>query len=479
AIFNNLAINKINSSYDSFTIASGDTIEVLGDLTLTNGKIITGTIAAKGNLLVDAAFNGGTGSLIINGTSAQTLLINGGMLPNFTIDNPQANLSLAASASATMSGTFTLAEGNILFDSGGSLTVSGDYTQSGGNFHGGNSTLAFNDDFVISSGNFTATSGTISFSPNTATFLNFRISAGANFVHNGGTLDFYSTGSSNHNIDVATSATFNNLTINKINSSNDYFTIASGDIVEVLGDLILTNGRMNTGTIVAKGDFSVGPAFNGGSGNLQISGTGVQALDFSGVGGVIPNLLIDNPLATLTLAANASSTISGTLTLLHGTITCSEGTMSLSTAYTQSGGDFIGGNAALTFNSDFVISGGNFMASSLTTTITSNSGTYRNFTISGSGNFIHSNGTLSFSGTNSSNHTVDVSDTLTLHNLTLNNTNGTNDYFTLVSGDTIEVLGDLILTDGRFEAGTIEVHGDVSLGAAFNGGSGNLSFIGG
>ncbi|MBF0244475.1 MAG: hypothetical protein HQL31_04305, partial [Planctomycetes bacterium] len=316
--FNNMTVDKQNGTYDILTIASGDTVEVLGVLMLEDGRLNTGTIAAKGGGNINPDFTGGSGKVIFDGSGSQMVSLNGGTLPHLEINNPFAVFTLAANADATFSGNFTLGGGNIDCTSGGSLTVSGDYTQSGGNFHGGNTTLAFNEDFVISAGNFTSSSSTTFFSPNSSIFRNFTIAEGASFIHNGGTMNFYSPSLGNHNIDVATTVTFNNLIINKASGSYDYFTIASGDTIEVLGDLTLTDGKIYTGAITVKGDLIVGTAFNGGTGSLLFDGSSTQNLLING--GTLPNFAIDNPLANLSLASGATATMSGTFTLSEGNI---------------------------------------------------------------------------------------------------------------------------------------------------------------
>ena len=54
------------------TVAAGTTLTVGGSLTLTDGTITTGTVAAQGDLSQASTFDGGTGTLLINGSAGQT-----------------------------------------------------------------------------------------------------------------------------------------------------------------------------------------------------------------------------------------------------------------------------------------------------------------------------------------------------------------------------------------------------------------------
>ena len=62
-VFNNTTVH---------TIFAGDTLTVNGALTLADGSIGTGTLAATGSIDQAAAFDGGTGTLLVNGAGGQT-----------------------------------------------------------------------------------------------------------------------------------------------------------------------------------------------------------------------------------------------------------------------------------------------------------------------------------------------------------------------------------------------------------------------
>ncbi len=127
-----------------------------------------------------------------------------------------------------------------------------------------------------------------------------------------------------------------------------------------------------------------------------------------------------------------------------GTITQGVGrTMSVGTAgFIQNAGTFVGGDLAITItNGVFTQTAGSFTSTSGIFTVTNA------FTISG-GSFAHNNGTVAFSTNNA---TIDVVTSLTLNNLSF--LSGTK---TIAAGDTLVSLGNLILTNGAVNTGTLE-----------------------
>ncbi|MCK5566136.1 MAG: hypothetical protein KAJ07_12910, partial [Planctomycetes bacterium] len=171
------------------------------------------------------------------------------------------------------------------------LTVTGDYTQSGGTYTCGTGTLRVDTNFTKSGGTFNEDTGTLTF---------------------GGTTD--------GTVDVDSTETFYNVTVNKTTDVSDTLTITSGDTIVVTETLNLTDGEVDTGTIDSEGNVTVGASFNQGDANMEFSGTSAQTI----------TLTSDNfPTGTLTVnkASNTAAT-SGTLTLT-GVLTIQEGTLSL------------------------------------------------------------------------------------------------------------------------------------------------------
>ena len=57
-----------NGAGVTYTVAAGTTLTVTGSLTLTDGNINTGTVAAQGPISQASTFDGNTGTLLINGS---------------------------------------------------------------------------------------------------------------------------------------------------------------------------------------------------------------------------------------------------------------------------------------------------------------------------------------------------------------------------------------------------------------------------
>ena len=94
----NHALDAVELRSGDVTIAAGDTLTVAGLLTLTNGNLNGGTVAALGNVALLDTFDGETGTLLFAGTGAQTLTgsatIATGDVANIVIDKPAGTLFL-------------------------------------------------------------------------------------------------------------------------------------------------------------------------------------------------------------------------------------------------------------------------------------------------------------------------------------------------------------------------------------------------
>ena len=182
---NNLTIAA--ASNETFAVASGSTVTVAGTLDLENGAnyitINTGTIAAQGNIIDNntSTIGGGTGTLLINGTGAQSLTSTGviyqGILPAVTINKASGLLTLPSliterSIWTYVAGTIDATTNNSTVVFGNTLTITGTHTLNNIDFDGG--------------GNYTITvaSGTTLTAAGTAT-----ISGASNITLNTGTIN--------------------------------------------------------------------------------------------------------------------------------------------------------------------------------------------------------------------------------------------------------------------------------------------------
>ncbi len=217
--------NDLRFTAGAKTVAAGDTLVANGLLTLTAGSIVTGTVAAQGDVSVALGYGGGSGTLLVSGAGAQTLTdaatSASGNLPNLVINKP--------------SGTLTLA---------GTIRTANSWTYTGGGLAAGASTVFFA----------------------------------------GGTV----TGDHTLNaVDIRATT-----------------TIAAGTTLTVAGQLTLTAGNLNTGTVAARGDISQVLGYGAGTGTLLINGAGAQTLTGASTtaSGNLPALVINKPSGTLSLA---------------------------------------------------------------------------------------------------------------------------------------------------------------------------------
>ena len=159
-----------NGGGSTYTVAAGTTLTVTGTLTLTDGNINTGTVAAQGAISQASTFDGNTGTLLINGAGAQTFTgaptTAAGNLPNVVINKTSGTLTLAGTIRTSHNWTYSAGT----LDPGTSLVVfvGGTVTSAGMGFYdvaanGGTTTLAsamsVGHDLTVSSGTFTTSAG--------------------------------------------------------------------------------------------------------------------------------------------------------------------------------------------------------------------------------------------------------------------------------------------------------------------------------
>ncbi|MEP6911704.1 MAG: hypothetical protein ABI923_03055, partial [bacterium] len=248
--------------------------------------------------------------------------------------------------------------GTITQSGSSTVTVGGSgYTQSGGTFTGGSGDIDINGNFALSGGTFTASSGTTFFGGQFASDL-----PGGTFNHNGGTVVF------DGNISVDSRAnpavTLNNLIVNKPNGN--VFTL--GGTLIVTGTLTFTDGVFfSGGPIEARGAVNIGPNFDGGGGQLNITDPASP-----------PTRTITFPAGTqlVNIMLNSSSTTidtTGTGTLVWKNLTLQAGAIQQGNnvtfvfngnSYNQSGGTLTGSSSPITFGSNFTQSNGTFTGGS-------------------------------------------------------------------------------------------------------------------
>ena len=353
------------------TIAAGTTLTAGGSLTLTAGNLNTGTVAARGDISVAAAYGGGSGTLLINGTGAQSLTdaatTAAGNIPLLNINKASGTLTLVGTIRTTNSWTYTagtLDPGTSLVVFAASLTITGSHSLTDVTFNGAGvtytvaagTTLTVAGSLTLTDGNINtgtvAAQGPISqastFDGNTGTLLingaGAQMFTGASTTAAGnlpsvvinkpsGTLTLVGTIRTGHNwtytagtLDPGTSTVVfagtlaiggsHTLTDVVFNGAGSTYTVAAGTTLTVAGSLALTDGNINTGTVAAEGPISQASTFDGNTGTLLIDGTASQT--FTGAAtaaaGNLPNVVITKPSGTLSLIGTIRTTHNWTYT---------------------------------------------------------------------------------------------------------------------------------------------------------------------
>src|SRR4029077_15709402 len=92
------ALNAVEFHSGDVTVAAGDTLTVGGLLTLTDGNLLVGTVDALGDIVLQAPYEGETGTIRIAGTTDQTLTgfadTTTTDMPNMVIDKASGTLHL-------------------------------------------------------------------------------------------------------------------------------------------------------------------------------------------------------------------------------------------------------------------------------------------------------------------------------------------------------------------------------------------------
>jgi hypothetical protein len=197
---------------------------------------------------------------------------------------------------------------------------------------------------------------------------------------------------------------------------------------------------------------------SGGTGGASVPGSAdIAIFDGSGLGNCTINATVN--VAGLTVQSGYTGTIS------QGSNAITAG----ATGAVFSGGTFTGGSASITINGAITISGTAFTATSGTMTLGGN------FTFS-SGSFAHNSGTVKYT------NTCTISGSHIVNNLELANTNGSDNVYTVSSGNTVTVDKDLTYSGTRgiyVNTGTLDVKGNIALNAThFGGGTGTIKISG-
>jgi hypothetical protein len=446
------------SNNDVLTTASGDTVIVAGTLTYTAAHDINGTWEAQGNVIIGTAAEGGTATLAFTGGNNQTYTDQGGDEPDgdITVNKSGGTVTLASgagwnatnqdltiTAGTLASATYNITTTNLTVNGGtftggsGTVTTAGPMLVSSGTFTGGAGNIDVNNVFTLSGGTFTSTSGTFTVNAGNTSGTIFTVSGGT-WNHNNGTVTFSSQfGSSvTQTIDVNTTLTLYNVSINGTDA-DDAFSVAGGDTVIAANDFTHMGGKPG-GAWEVQGNVIIGSGADGGGGTVTMTGTGSKTYAYS-VGGIGPHLRVNNASISVAPAGGTTDLNLVFFSLLAGSFTAPSGTFTVGTSV----------------NSDVSI-----------------------LVVASGGTFDHNGGGIVFTSAGGSNNTqtIDVDTTLTLHSVTVSGSDN-DDNFSVASGDTLVLVGNLIQTNSRVN-GTWEVQGNTTIATTADGGGTTLAFTG-
>jgi len=403
AILNNLTINASNST---FTVTG--TVDVNGNLVLTNAASISGGTIAVGGASVTTTDTSITGTTVISfdGTGAQTLTVNGaggsGDVPGIKVDKASNTLTIqdtiglnaggwtwvqgtvsTGTSTLVLEATNTIDAGstsfnNLTISSAGTLTITGTTLDVDGNLSI-TTAVALNGGTITVGGNVTTTdtgiAGTtmITFNGTGAQTLSVNGAGGSGDLpalvtvdKASGTLTLQDTidintggwtwtqgtvdpGTSTINFTGSPTINSGSMSFNNVNFNGTTFTITG--TMDVNANMTLTAATTINGAITIGGNLTALDAGIAGTTSFTLDGTGAQTLgaNATGAGRDIPGpVTINKASGTLTLQDNLD--IIGSWTWTQGTVDPGTSTM------TFVAGTYTINSGSMSFN-DVVFSG--------------------------------------------------------------------------------------------------------------------------
>jgi hypothetical protein len=427
-----------------------------------------------------ALTSGGAGGASVPGGpgagAALTAIFDGGSSANADVNS--ITILTSVQIRATYTGTITQSDllfvsGNMVVSGGtfngvapggAPLVVSGTYTQNGG-------AVTLGDQASTITGAFTLTgTGTFTTGPANLTFNgNVTVTTPANFSAPAGTVIF--DGSISTSLAVGggarTALILNNVTLNKVNNTDDLqnnFSIPGADTLVARGTLTLTNGNLEGTNSVIRGEGNVNvlATFDGATGgDLVLGGAANQTVALNRTFGITLNSGIvvnkTNPAATVSFTTAPSNIInpfanpSAFFTVNSGTVNFPDNDQVEMNVVNFT----IGPNGSFISTTGLMNLTGNFLNNSTLAT-----------------GFQHNNGTVAFTGTFNRTYNVRGAGTngsTTFYNVILNKSNAPGSLI-INNGDTLIAENNLQLTDG-----TLTVASGSTLGQGFVQANGNLT----
>lgn len=395
-----------------FTINTSGTVTLgsdfgAGDVTLTSGALNIGAnnlTVCGSNFINNASFNGGTGTVIINGNTtlsgSSTTTFNN-LIINATKTFTGHATSFNVSGNWVNNGTYAHNSGTVVFS--GTTDVSG------------TSTTQFNN-LTINNGASLSLTSNIEIVGN---WLNSNVAAG---VSGNGAVTF--TGGNTQNIDCGTQ-TFNNLTINKTAGTSvtlntgaqtvsTLFTLTEGVFIAGTNTLDGTANYTQSGGDLQLAKLTTVPEFTGSvysisGGTVTLNGSGNQSLNTNAAsGGNTYNNLVFSNSGDKTVTG--LTTINGNVDVLGSAILLNNSSFTQASSklftYSSSGTTQFSAATNVSFGK-VLVTAGTFNINGITADVTGSTFTHTGGTITTSGTFqFNGAAAQTYSGTNIFNNVI-------------------------------------------------------------------------
>ena len=320
-LFYNMEIKGLyNCVSSAITTATGDTVHVANDFVHTDG-ILNGIFSVKGNLIVNADADGGTGTIVLDASGNQTYAAAAGAgrtcqivvnKPSGAVTPVSGTTNLYIQGLSVLAGSFTAPTGT--------MNIGGDWNA--------NVTL-----FTHTGGIFNANNGMVVVNPN------------------------HGCATRAYALDVLPSTLFYNMEIKGLyNCVNSAITTAAGDTVHVANNFVHTDGILN-GLFSVKGNLTVNADADGGTGMIILNSAGDQTYAVSTEAARTCQILVNKPSGAVTPASGTTDLYIQGLSVLAGSFTAPTGTMNIGgdwntnvTLFTHTGGAFNANNGTTVIN---------------------------------------------------------------------------------------------------------------------------------
>ncbi len=300
--FFNVTINGNQScgNLSNINTAVGDTIDATNDLVHTDG-VFNGFAQFKKDLYINPSADGGSGTLIADGTAAQFYNVDpSAPRTAHLIVNKTANTLFPGATTTLLSLTkFTLLQGTFIAPTG-NFRIGGSQSSS---------TI-----FTHTAGTFDHNNGVTIFDPQVPGCV-----AGA------------------YTINIIPSTLFNYVTLSGSQGCGNLanITTAAGDTIDILLDLVHADGVFN-GLAAVQNNLIVNIGADGGTGSFIFTGTGNQTYTIDPAAIRSPNIVVRKGTGTVSASATTNWSIRS-LTISQGSFDAPTGTLNLNFNFSNSG----------------------------------------------------------------------------------------------------------------------------------------------